>query len=1374
MRTSWFVATIYVFLMQLPQGLRAQDYRFAHIDALDGLSYNHVTTLLKDRMGFLWIGTPSGLNRFDGYSIKVFRNDPSDSTSLIHNDIRHIFECPDDKLGIITSAGVCFYDRAIEQFSTDPSFLSHIYNGDVNSLTDVQNDNRGHYWFIVRDSGLIYYDALQNKSTHIKHDPGDTTSIDTNTVTSLVAHPDGSYWIVHSNGILENLQAVDSTFKVARRYSFIQDASTERNTFLSCHLMSDSDGDLWTSIDYHDLGTFYFNPANEAIQRLHTKSKTGRLSANLVTRIVQDNKGYIWIATDHGGINVLDKKDFSVRYLTNNPENEYSLRQNSIPYLYKDNEGIIWIGTYKKGLNYYHENIMRFSLYNRHSEPYGLPFEDVNRFLEDDRGNLWIGTNGGGLLYFNRQNGKFTSFKHDPNDPNSLSSDVIVSMCIDHENKLWIGTYFGGLNCFDGKRFERFQNDPGDDRSLSGKSVWEVYEDSQNRLWVGTLDGGLNQFERNSKKFIRYTVGGAGEIRSPYISALTEDKGGNLWVGTSNGIDVMMKGTGKFVHYESTKNDASSLLSSGIFDIKQDTRGRIWIGTNGGLSIFNSSAGTFTTYTEKDGLAHNTVLTILEDDEGDLWLGTPNGLSRVQVQSDSPLTVDFQNYTQSDGLQGLQFNENAAFRTKQGELIFGGANGFNIFKPRLLGRNLIKPKVIFSDFQLFNESLVPNREIEGEVLLKKSIVQTDFIELPASKNVFSIEFAALNFFQAKKNIYKYKLEGFNNEWLHADTRSRKVTYTNLDAGEYVFRVIAANNDGVWNGEGASLRIKVLPPFWKSNTAFVLYTFLVVFALLGTRKLIQQREQMKFAIKQERQEALRMHELDMMKIKFFTNVSHEFRTPLTLIISPVDNLIKESSNPDHKKHLNLIQRNARRLLNLVNQLLDFRKLEVHEIKFQPSEGDIVHFIKETVHSFSDLSEKKDIKVTFVTNVPSLETIFDQDKLEKILFNLLSNAFKFTPSQGAISIEVEVNTDTEPKFIEIEISDTGIGIASDKLDRIFDRFFQNELPKSMVNQGSGIGLSITKEFVKIHGGTITVQSELGKGTKFTVRLPLKEIVQSVQGSPEELPVINESQKNPVNAEFSTSEKPVILLVEDNEDFRFYLKDNLQVHYTVVEARNGDEGWKMSLSHFPDLIVSDVMMPGMNGLELCQKIKSDQRVSHIPVILLTAKSSDTDRLEGIESGADDYIHKPFNYEILESRIRNMITQREKLRHALSKQTGIKASELQITSLDEQFIKNAIAIVEKNVSNADFAVMDLGRELGISRAHFFKKVYTLTGKSPLEFIRAIRLQQAAQLLEKSQLSVAEVAYKVGFNNPKSFAKYFREVYHVLPSAYAAGRRRN
>jgi signal transduction histidine kinase/DNA-binding response OmpR family regulator len=867
-------------------------------------------------------------------------------------------------------------------------------------------------------------------------------------------------------------------------------------------------------------------------------------------------------------------------------------------------------------------------------------------------------------------------------------------------------------------------------------------------------------------------------VQSRYISAITEDKEGNLWIGTDWGIAVLQKETGRFVHYINQKNDPASLSSNNVIDIKEDSKGRIWIGTHGGLNLFNKQEQSFQSFTDSDGLPNNSVLTIQEDGDGNLWMGTPNGISSMAIHSDSgrSLNVSFKNYDEADGLQGKQFNENAAYRTSRNELIFGGANGFNIFKPEQLGMNKNKPQVVLTDFQLFNKSIKPGENVDGEVLLKQAITEATRITLPANKNVFSIEFAALNFFHPEKNEYKYKLEEFNTDWLSADSRSRRVTFTNLDPGDYVFHVKAANNDGVWNEEGTSIIITVLPPFWKTRMAMVLYFLAVILGLLVVRKMIQQREQMKFAIQQERQEAIRMHELDMMKIKFFTNVSHEFRTPLTLILTPMEKLLRQVTDVEQKGQFELIQRNGKRLLNLVNQLLDFRKMEVQEIKFSPSEGDVIKFIRETVYSFSDLSEKKHIKLDFHSSLDSLETIFDQDKVEKILFNLLSNAFKFTPEYGSVSVDVVFQDDQNAKWLKIRVTDTGIGIPLDKLDKIFDRFFQNELPKSMVNQGSGIGLSITKEFVKIHGGSITVESEQEKGSCFTVMLPVNEII-SHAGSPSVETILTpvELEDDPVqlNLDQSVDQKPLVLLIEDNEDFRFYLKDNLKLTYDIVEARDGKEGFKKALSHFPDLIVSDVMMPEMNGLELCRKIKSDQRVSHIPIILLTARTSEEQRLEGFEIGADDYINKPFNFELLESRIRNLIAQRQKLHVSLSKQAGVKASELNITSLDEKFIQNAIRYVEENVSNADYSVEDLGKELGISRAHFYKKIISLTGKSPLEFIRAIRLQQAAQLLEKSQLTVAEVAYKVGFNNPKYFAKYFKETFHVLPSAYAAGKRR-
>jgi signal transduction histidine kinase/DNA-binding response OmpR family regulator len=620
----------------------------------------------------------------------------------------------------------------------------------------------------------------------------------------------------------------------------------------------------------------------------------------------------------------------------------------------------------------------------------------------------------------------------------------------------------------------------------------------------------------------------------------------------------------------------------------------------------------------------------------------------------------------------------------------------------------------------------------------------------------------------EKNKYLYKLEGFNDNWIQADANSRKATYTNLDPGGYTFRVKASNNDGVWNNEGISLKIRILPPFWATPWAILLYVSILFGGLYVSRRIALTRVQNKFRLVQERKEAQHLHELDAMKIKFLTNVSHEFRTPLTLILTPLEKIISNTTDKNSLNQFYLIQRNAKRLLNLVNKLLDFRKLEVDEVKFNPSEGDIVSFIKDTVYSFSDLSDKKEIALNFKSTLASLETIFDQDKLEKILFNLLSNAFKFTPEQGNVTVEVDRITHMEKTYIRIVVSDSGIGIAPDKLDKIFDRFYQAELPDHIVNQGSGIGLSITKEFVKIHEGTITVESELGKGSTFVVELPVFEVRQTFS---EEIFPSHVQKIEPGSEATEAHNLPSLLLIEDNEDFRYYLRDNLKDLYRIYEAKDGREGLAKILSLLPDLIVSDVMMPGMDGIELCRKIKSDSRVSHIPVILLTARSKEEQKLEGLECGADDYITKPFSFDILQLRIKRLIQQQEQLHKDFKKFIEVKASDIKITSLDETLIRKAIDCVENNISNADFSVEDLSHELGMSRVHLYKKLLALTGKPPLEFIRSIRLQRAAQLLEKSQLSVSEVAYQVGFNNPKYFARYFKEEFNILPSAYQASK---
>lgn len=1360
-------AVIYLLLFLLPvlrTLAQTPQYQFTRIDTDQGLSNSQINCIYKDSKGFMWFGTMSGLNRYDGYTFRVFKHDLRDTASLPDNFIERITEGPDGLLWIYARDGQHIFDPATSTFRRNPQPVLERLGIPGNAVNDIVRDAQGQLWFIHPSAGLYCYTPGKRPAVLRQHVPQDSTSICDNSVSAITPGTDGHNWVLHTNGILEKMDG--RTHRIVYRNEQLY--RQNRNGQSGYAFTADREGGLWIYNTREPSGIWHFDPDKHSFSHYDQNSSPVRLNNNIVRGVVQDNQGLIWVGTDHGGINIIDKQRQRIYYVTNMPENPKSLSQNSITTLYKDNTGIIWVGTYKKGVSYYHENIAKFPLYQH--QPYNarsLPYDDVNRFVEDAAGNLWIGTNGEGLIYFNRSNHTFTQYRHDPRNPNSLSSDVVVSLFIDHAQKLWIGTYFGGLDRFEGGRFVHYTHDPAKPGSVSNNSIWEIFEDSRRQLWIGTLGAGLNLYDPASQTFHTYRREQPNSIRSNYISALLEDKQGNLWIGTDNGVDIRHPQTGRFTAYSNDARRPNSLSNNNVICLFEDSRGWIWIGTREGLNLFDPQKQQFRIFRKEEGLPDNTVLNILEDQEHTLWMSTPNGLSNLSVAGNGKEhTFSFRNYDASDGLQGSAFNENAALRTRQGELVFGGGNGFNLFYPHTIEQNRHVPPLVLTDFQIFNRSMEAGEQINGRVLLQQDISSTKAITLKYKENVFSIAFAALGYLHPEKNSYAYKLEGFNNEWLTTGGSQRVATYTNLDPGNYVFRVKASNNDGVWIQEPLELQIRILPPFWKTPWAFLLYALLIIGALLLARRLMLERERLRFRIEQERQQAQRMHELDALKIRFFTNISHEFRTPLSLIITPLERIIKSTAEGNIKGQLELVQRNARRLLNLVNQLLDFRKMEVQEIKLHTAEGDIVQFIKELTTSFSDLSEKKQVRLAFKSNVSSLLMQYDADKIEKIIFNLLGNAFKFTPEHGSISVELQLQ---EGSTLAIVVKDTGIGIPLEQQDRIFDRFFQHEGQGSLLNQGSGIGLSITKEFVKLHGGVITVDSAPEMGSCFTILLPVK-MTGVMQPAGDTTAAIREPL--PAHAGIKATDtrsgkKPVVLLVEDNEDFRFYLKDNLGLYYHIITAENGQSAWNILQQQSPDLVVSDVSMPVMDGLELCRRIRAHQPTAHIPIILLTARTTDADQLEALDRGATDFITKPFNFEVLLSRIRNLISQQQLLKKSFRKHIEANPSEIAVSSADEQFIQQALQVVEQHISDPDFSVEELSRALHMSRVSAYKKILSLTGKTPIEFIRSIRLKRAALLLEKSQLTVAEVAYEVGFNNPKYFTKYFKMEYNVLPSAY-------
>lgn len=1319
----------------------------------------------------MWFGTNSGLNRYDGYKFRVFKHNAMDPQSLIGNYICNIYEGPDKKMWVYTHSGFSVYDANTEKFSSDNPGVLLRYGVNTNKLTGIKKDVAGRYWFLTQGDGIYCYDPSTKQTAYYNTLYKSKIVLHANFAADVVGADQTSVWVVYHDGIIEKIDT--KLNRVVAQTNVLNVAMKGKPTNYTA--IKSTSGNLWIHVGDSFNGAYCYEPVTGKLSHYDKDSPSMRLNSNVIYSIVQGDDGNVWIGTDHGGINVVNEKTHQITYLLNRDDDNESLRGNCVV-LYRDDTGIVWAGTYKQGISYYHKDIIQFSLIRHYdSNPQSLPYEDVNSFVEDDKGNIWIGTNGGGLIYYDLSTKKFTQYKHDDHDPHSLSNNIIVGMYIDRRKQLWVGTYFGGLERFDGTGFIHYRHKDNDPTTISDDRVYCFTEDADHNLWVGTFAGSLNVLNPKTNKFSHPQY----RMISAYTSIMLTDRKNNIWIGRDKGIDVIDPAKHAVRHYQNIPGDPNSLVANDVNCIKQDHNGLIWIGTKDGLSVFNPETGKFTNLDEKGGLPNSNTWCILEDELGQMWLSSAGGIACVKlVNTPAGYHFDIKKYDEFDGLQGREYNNYASLRMRNGDMLFGGGHGVNMFNPDRIHNVKLKPGLLLTDFQLFNKSIAVGEKVNKDVLLPQSITNTKSMVLKHDENVFSIEFAACDYFNVNRITYQYKLDGFDQQWLTSPKDSHKATYTNLDAGDYTFRVRATNANDPGNSSMVTMNIKILPPFWKSNSAYGLYFVLAVGLLFyirhrGITKLRrefaqqQEKQDAERRITREREEAKRIHELDLIKIKFFTNVSHEFRTPLSLIISPIDNLIKNNQQPEQQQQLMLIKRNGKRLLNLVNQLLDFRKMEFNELKLNIRNGDMVKFVREVSNSFADMAEQNQIGFLFDSDISALHIKFDQDKIERVLFNLLSNAFKFTAHGGHISVFMTLvkcdKADTDEQILEIKVMDNGIGIPAEKHEKIFERFFQDAVPEAILNQGSGIGLAISREFIRMHNGDISVESEPGNGSCFIIRMPVE--VQSVKANAGQ-PVGNGVVKAAENS-LDASRKPVILLVEDNDDLRFYLKDNLKQSFNIVEAANGKDGWQKALALHPQLIVSDINMPEMNGIDLCNKIRNDERTAHIPVILLTAITETESQLAGTSSGANDYITKPFNFEILLSKINGLLQMQQTLKRTYQKQKDIEVKDMEIVSEDQKFLQNALACIEKNITNPNFSVEELSRQMSLSRVSLYKRLLALTGKTPVECIRTIRLKKAVQLLEKSQLSIASVAYEVGFNNPTYFSKIFKDEYGTLPSEY-------
>jgi signal transduction histidine kinase/ligand-binding sensor domain-containing protein/DNA-binding response OmpR family regulator len=1365
MRKYIYIFLGYLLIAYLNVQGQTGPVNFTSLSTRDGLLSNSVNAILKDRYGLMWFATDDGLNKFDGTNFTVYRYNPGDTTSLRTNEVLALHEDRSGNLWIGTSGGgLSLYDRKKDRFLHYPVQTGTVSLTGSDVIRGICSDYRGKIW-IAQFEGLYMLDPVtQAISKHLLRD-GAGKPVKT-TLLSIYEDSKQRLWIATDNGLFQyNVRT--NTFRL---YDNNKTDSSGLVTNRVRAVTEDKWGNIWVGTAG---GLSRLKPDGSGF--VHYNS----LNGTEVNYIAGDDQGLIWIGSLNG-LYVYNIQADSFSVYTHENRNHQSISSNWLRCIYIDKRGIYWFGTYQGGVCKYDKNLNLFNITLSSSfQENRSNIAVITSMAENKNGHFLIGTNGNGLYEYDRK--KELAYPVNlPVKNKPANSLAVLALLRTKSNKLYIGTYSQGLIIADQQTgaYKQMVKGPGDN-DLTSNDIFCLFEDSKGNVWIGTNGDGII-IMNNDRVVARYSP-----LPQPnsvahlpingYIRAFEEDVNGNIWIGThGGGIAVYEPATGKWTIYT---QENSQLPGNKIQCLHRDSKGKMWIGTFSGLAAFDANKHLFSTFSEKDGLQNTMVYQIVEDATGKLWLSTNTGISRFDTA-----TKSFRNFTHLNGLQNSNFVRGVGLRLSDGELLFGGLEGFNHFYPGQLTINRNVPQVILTDLKISNKSVAAGNDAP----IKEHISIATGIRLNYKQN-FALNFVALNYTIPKQNHYAYKLDGFDKDWNYIGT-ANMASYTNLDPGEYTFRIKASNNDGIWSTKDTTIKIFVKPPFWRTTYAYIFYVLAIGALLLYSRYRGISRLRKKFALEQERQKVKRIQELERMKLKFLTNLSHDFRTPISLIMGPVDQLMEGEGNAGKLEKLSMVRRNARRLLNLVNQLLDFRKMEEHELKLQLSKGEFVSFLKEVTESFRDMSERKNIRFTFKTGIDRLDAYFDRDKMERILFNLLSNAFKFTLAGGHITVDLqkaESSDEEEYTWVSINVIDTGIGIPADKKDLIFDRFFQNDTSAAILNQGTGIGLSITKEFIKLHGGNIRVESEPGKGCAFTVQIPLKSVPhlsddanEGALGVPHFAATANASVAHlsidegvphlPDDANESVAH-PSVLLVEDNDDFRFYLKDNLRNNYKVIEATNGKEGWQKALSTHPQLIVSDISMPEMDGIELIKKIKFDKRTSHIPVILLTAITGQEQQLKGLETGANDYITKPFNFEVLNAKIKNLLHLKNTMQSTYSKQIRVMATEPVVESADEKLLTEIAAYLENNLTNPQLSVENLSKQFGMSRSTLYAKLLELTGQTPVEYIRSFRLDKAAALLEKSTMTISEISYQVGFTTANYFSKSFKSKFNMLPSEFIA-----
>ncbi|GAB6011505.1 hybrid sensor histidine kinase/response regulator transcription factor [Viscerimonas tarda] len=1411
------------------------NFHFYQISTKEGLSQNTVRTILEDKKGFIWAGTLNGLNRYDGYQIVTYKPHVGDSHSLIDHRIKDVFQDKDGLLWIKTyKNGFSCYDPVIDTFtnywSEDANESVHLFSnyfeastgdiwlwGNANGCLKIKKDkgdfistlflneeqserqancrflfedsksaiwaggNQGLYritdgntevffikglekrsftkavelnnkiYFSAEESSIMEYDLKSKLFHEIKYTAGNKAFINLSKLSSnellivsrsselfsfninnrqfykpkwsdnkdltgnmdFIIDKNEGIWIYNGSGIVwyynpGNLQC--------KKMTLIPSDIVKIIDYERYNIFIDSKNLIW--ITTYGNGIFCYDPQTDKLDNYLYNPNQNSPASNYILAITEDKFGNIWIGSEYAGIIKVTKPKYSAKIVR--PETLTSIgKNNNVKAIYESSSNEIWVGTKNSSLYVYDDDLSAGKNIYKDLNPYAL--------LEDKQLRMWVGTKGNGLWVLN-----------------SINYNLIA----------------------------HFTHVETDDKSLSGNTIFNILQDNKGRIWLGLFGNGINLVEEQGNK-ISFRHFFENDGNRSYVRYLYQDSKGLIWVGCSDGLirfdpDELMKNPKAFVTYHLDLKRKNSLNSNDVMTIYEDNSGQVWIGTSGGglnkyVKATDKEEEHFVAYTTEEGLSGDIVSGIIEDHEQNLWISGESGISKFDQKNNSFISYYFSDFT-----YGNHFNANANLISRNGNMYWGSLDGLLVFNPDSFISDTPPSPVTFTNFFLYDQKVTVG---DKDSPLEKAVPYAEKIELNYKQNTFTIEFASLTSKNQERTKYSYKLTNYDRQW-SAASYLNTATYKNIAPGKYTFMVRCCNSDGIWNDEIAEIEIIINPPFWKSVYAYIIYVLLAVLLVYITIRLANKFYTLNNTIEVEKQ-------LTNHKLRFFTNISHEFRTPLTLIRGAIENLNEQAEVPERiKRHINMINKNSTILTRLIDQLLEFRKLQNNVLRLDLEETDIIDFVKEIYSGFQEIAQQKQIEYNFSTDISSFKMYIDRRKIDKIIYNLLSNAFKFTPKEGKIDVVIGFNYRNETCVISIK--DNGIGIDKEKQHLLFSRFMQINFSAS----GTGVGLSLVKEFIDVHKGKVWYETNNDQGSVFNVELSTsKETYKGENFIQTSYPDVIESKTDSLvmypsesmeiarpNIDDSTLANYKMLIIDDNDDIRNFLVDEFSNYFMCDVAENGKEGLGKAIDNNPDLIICDVMMPEMDGFEVTRRLKEEFQTCHIPIILLTAHSSLEHQLEGIQSGADAYIMKPFSLKYLVTKVFKLIEQREQLKKRFSNESIIEGNIIPSTSKDKEFYELIGKILEEHYADSSFSVDKFAELTKLKRTIFYKKVKGITGLPPNELIKIKRLKKATELLLVGELTVSEISYKVGFDDPFYFSKCFKAHYNCSPRKFGLG----